>query len=351
MTEKTKILMTGITGYIGGSVFCRLMKRPDFSSFDIRAIVRSPEKAEKLKAFGVTPIVGSHSDIALMTKACSEVDVVIATADSDDVRAAEGALAGLKKRFEVTGEKPILINTSGTGLLTDGAKGMYTGKVIYDDADPDQMETLPESQPHRNVDLKIISGDKAGYVQTYIILPSTIWNVATGPLFEAGLSNRRSIQIPAVIRASLALGNGGMVGEGKNMWPNVEVHELAELYNILLDAALSPSSASSLGHGRTGYYFGATDEHTLYDVGKAIAEAMVSMGKGKTAEPMMFPEDEMNRYFPGFWSLMIAQFSGNSRCRATQSRSLGWNPKKGTKELLESIKREVEEEVKAAASD
>ena len=58
----------------------RLARRDDFDSFDIRCIVRSPDKAAKIEALykNVKTIVGSHSDIALMTQAASEVDVVIA---------------------------------------------------------------------------------------------------------------------------------------------------------------------------------------------------------------------------------------------------------------------------------
>ncbi|KAK7448079.1 hypothetical protein VKT23_013835 [Stygiomarasmius scandens] len=345
MTEKTKVLITGITGYIGGSIFCRLMKRPDFSSFDFRAIVRSAEKGERLKAFGVAPIVGSHSDIQLMSKAVSEVDIVIATADCDDLQAAEGTLQGLKKRFEETGKKPIFINTSGTGVLADDAAGMYPGEVIYDDANPDQIETLPASQPHRPVDLKIVAADKEGYVNTYIILPPTIWNVATGPLFEHGISNPRSIQIPALIRASLDRGQGGMVGKGLNIWPNVDIHELADLYNILFDAVLSPSSLDTLGHGRDGFYFGANEEHTLYDVGKAIAENLVSAGKGKDSEPTTFTKEEIDKYFGGSNYL-----GSNSRCRSTRGRALGWSPKRTTKDMLASIKAEVEAEIKEGRS-
>ncbi|THU98280.1 NAD-binding protein [Dendrothele bispora CBS 962.96] len=341
MTGKTKVLITGITGYIGGSVFCRLMQRPDFSSFDFRAIVRSTEKAEKLKTFGVTPIVGSHSDIELMSKAASEVDMVIATADSDDLQAVEGTLLGLKGRFEETGEKPIFINTSGTGLLVDNAAGMYPGQVIYDDADPDQIETLPASQPHRSVDLKIVAGDKDGYVSTYIVLPPTIWNIATGPLFEAGIANPRSIQIPSLVRASLDRGRGGMVGKGANIWHNVDVHELADLYNLLLDAVLSPTASTNLGHGREGFYFGANEEHKLYDVAKAIAENLVAEGKAKESDPTTFTKEEIVKYFP-----QSDNSEHNSRCRSTRARALGWLPKRTTQDMLASIKAEVEVEIK-----
>ena len=50
-----------------------------FAAFDIRVLVRSPEKAKKLEALGFKSIIGSHTDEAVMVRAVSEVDVVIAT--------------------------------------------------------------------------------------------------------------------------------------------------------------------------------------------------------------------------------------------------------------------------------
>ncbi|KAJ4476199.1 hypothetical protein J3R30DRAFT_414048 [Lentinula aciculospora] len=80
----TTILMTGVTGYIGSTVLTRFAQRNDFDTFDIRCIVRSAAKAEKLNSLykNVTPIIGSHSDIPLMTQAASEVDVDIAMVSS-----------------------------------------------------------------------------------------------------------------------------------------------------------------------------------------------------------------------------------------------------------------------------
>jgi len=42
------------------------------------------------------------------------------------------------------------------------AGGMHSTDVIYDDANPDQIETLAPIQPHRIVDLEIIAADKEG---------------------------------------------------------------------------------------------------------------------------------------------------------------------------------------------
>lgn len=64
-----------------------------------------------------------------------------------------------------------------------------------------------------------------GYVRTHIVLPSTIYGLAKGPLVDAGLANPHSIQIPTLIKASIDRGQAGVVGKGANLWPNVHVEE------------------------------------------------------------------------------------------------------------------------------
>ena len=72
-------------------------------------------------------------------------------------------------------------------------------------------------------------------MKTYIILPSTIYGIVSDPLVDAGVQNSHSIQIPQLIRASIDRRQGGMVGLGKNIWPNVDNGEVADLYMVLFD--------------------------------------------------------------------------------------------------------------------
>jgi len=223
---------------------------------------------------------------------------------------------------------------SGTGVLADDAKGMYPTSTIYNDADPAQIESLAPTQVHRDVDLMVLDYDKRGAIKSYIVLPSTIYGLASGPLVDAGLMNPHSIQIPMLIHASLDRGAGGMVGEGKNIWPNVHIDEVADLYVLIFSKLLE---GTPIGHGREGYYFGENGEHTLYDVAKAIGQAMVELGKAKSAEPTTFTKEELDKYFGG------SDYMGtNSRCRAERSRAIGWKPVKLTKDMLASIKPEME---------
>jgi hypothetical protein len=142
-------------------------------------------------------------------------------------------------------------------------------------------------------------------------MPSTVYGIATGKPFDLGISNAHSVQVPLATKASLDRGQGGMIGEGKNYWPNVEVHEreslsvysvpalsdliaVAELYQIILDAALSDPNTP---HGREGYYIGTNDEYRLYDLAKAYSQVLYDLGKGKSPEPTPFTAEEAQKYF------------------------------------------------------
>ena len=68
---------------------------------------------------------------------------------------------------------------------------------------------------------------------------------------------------------------------------------VADLYIVLFDSILANPKT---GHGHNGYYFGENGEHSLYDVGKAIGEALHSYGIGD-AVPTTFTEEELQKYF------------------------------------------------------
>jgi len=78
---------------------------------------------------------------------------------------------------------------------------------------------------------------------------------------------------------------------------------VAELYTKLYDAILEGKN-QALGHGREGYYFAENGEHSLYDVGKAVASALAKLGKGQSEEPTTFSQEEINKFFRGVsWSI------------------------------------------------
>jgi hypothetical protein len=79
----------------------------------------------------------------------------------------------------------------------------------------------------------------SGYVKTYIILPGTIYGIATGPLVDLALQNPHSQQVPSLIKLGIDRGQGGVVGLGKNIWPHVHISDSRSSRPLL--SLLSPS--------------------------------------------------------------------------------------------------------------
>ncbi|TFK91170.1 NAD-P-binding protein [Polyporus arcularius HHB13444] len=340
MASKTSIFLTGATGYIGGAVLARLLNHPSVSTFAITALVRNPEKAKILESqFGVKAVVGNHHESDKVESLAEGAHVVLNLAEADNVPFMKAILRGLRKRHDKLGDLPILIHTSGAGELADDARGEYVSDVIYDDLNVEQYKSIPETAVHRNVDLLVINADVEGYARTYIVPPTTVYDIVQHPLVEAGVSNPRSIQIPTMIEAALARKQAGVVGKGKAVSSDVHIDDVADLYIVLYDAIVA--NPEKVGHGWEGIYFGENGEHSWYQISKAIGEAMVALGISTDPEPTSFTTEEMVKYFG---SEQWGWYCGaNTRCRGNRARALGWKPKYTTEVMLKSIRREVEE--------
>ncbi|EIW84032.1 NAD(P)-binding protein [Coniophora puteana RWD-64-598 SS2] len=292
MSVKTQVFVTGATGYIGGSVLQKVLAHPSAATSEFTLLVRSPEKARLLEGYiqavgvDVRVLLGSHSDSDKLEAQAAQSDVIFAMANADDVGACKAILAGMKKRHAETGNPPVLIHTSGTG-----------------------------------------------YAKTYIILPSTIYGLATGPLVDHKISNDHSVQVPALIKAGVVRKQGGVVNEGLNRWPCVHINDCVDLYLTVLDAILA---GKPVGHGREGLYFGENGEYQAYALAKTVAQVLAEVGKGQSREPIPFTAEEYEK------APSLKKFGTNSRCHAKRARSLGWGPIYTYDDLIKSIKPEVE---------
>ncbi|PCH43206.1 NAD(P)-binding protein [Wolfiporia cocos MD-104 SS10] len=336
--SKTSIFLTGATGYIGGAVLARLLEHPSADTFEITVLTRSAEKAKKLEAFGVKPVVGTYAQLDRLEALAEQSHVVFSCAESDNKPAIEAILRGLRKRHATIGDLPILVHTSGTGVISQPTKGLSVTETIYSDLNVEQIKSIPSTAIHRTIDLAVVEADEQGYAHTHIVLPSLVYGVATNALVKAGIANPISIQIPDLVRASVSRRQGGMIGEGKSRWPNVHIDDLADLYIKLFDAITRDPEGT--GHGWAGFYFGENGEHSWYEISKAISVALVELGVSKSEEPTPFTKEELIKYWG---DEDVGLYSGStSRCRADRARAIGWKPEYTTADMVKSIKPEVE---------
>lgn len=120
-SKHTTILYLGATGYIGGAALDRILDTDKDSNLRVTVLVRDKAKAAAFATVDprLTPLTGSLGDLELLETQASKHDVVVNTANADDLPATEAILRGMAKRTKETGVKSILIHTSGTGMLSD----------------------------------------------------------------------------------------------------------------------------------------------------------------------------------------------------------------------------------------
>jgi len=126
MTSYKSVLFLGATGYIGGTVLQTILASPSAPE-SITALVRDEKKAEALNSVSpsIKGVVGDLKNTDQLRDLASQHDIVINCANADDEAGIKALIEGMKIRRDKTGHRPLLIQTSGTGVLVDDAQGRY----------------------------------------------------------------------------------------------------------------------------------------------------------------------------------------------------------------------------------
>lgn len=153
---KPRIFITGATGYVAGSFLHLMLSRDYLTRYDIAVLVRQPKDVQRFSELGISPVLGSHDEHALLEYEASQSDVVSNTASCDHMPSIISLIRGLRRASQKTGRRPILIHTSGAGVLSGTSVG--TGQPlekdpaaqIWDDADQQGQEVLSIYCPGQN---------------------------------------------------------------------------------------------------------------------------------------------------------------------------------------------------------
>ena len=136
----------------------------------------------------------------------------------------------------------------------------------------------------------------------------------------------------------LQLQKGPIIGAGQAIWNNVHIHDLSDVYALLVEAAVAGQNDAGIW-GPKAYYLTENGEHRWGDLAQSTAEAAAKLGfiPEAKAEPI---DLESAKQYAGFESL---SWGMNSRGRAIRVRKLrGWKPS-GTS-LLEELPQIVQDE-------
>ncbi|KAJ5771400.1 uncharacterized protein N7511_003451 [Penicillium nucicola] len=327
--SQTRILLTGATGYIGGSVLATLKssQHENIQNAQIDVLIRGEERGALFDSFGVQVIpFQSLDETNLIRKLSSDYDVIINAASAFHTESAKAMIAGLRDRQSKTGQKTHFIHspqTSGTSSIGDHpiTKTYIETKELHDDSNIYQYQTSREdSSPYkqRTTDLAVFNSGLEQNVKTTIIMAPTIFGKGTGP------ANSLSIQIPALIRQSVKYKQAVVIGDGAGEWDHVHISDLTLLFEIVLFKILN---GEQVPYGKEGLLFAETGRHTWLDISQGIALVGQQLNILDTEGVRSVSLDEATAWsVNGSRQVRELGFASNARSRAICGRALGWTP-------------------------
>jgi NAD(P)-dependent dehydrogenase (short-subunit alcohol dehydrogenase family) len=159
-------------GFIGLNIIEILVK----AGYHVSALTRRKEHAAEIEAMGASTIIGTLEDADLIAAQAARSNVVIHTATADHIPSALAILKGVQQRAD-KGQDTIYIHNSGTGVLNDGAAGQFKAEKIFKDDTRDDVDSVPDNNPHREVDLAIVAKQKeiGSGAKVAIMIPPLIY--------------------------------------------------------------------------------------------------------------------------------------------------------------------------------
>jgi len=311
--SKPSLLLLG-PGYIGGSLLLDLLK---LDKYDITVYLRNPDQAKHLGTLGVKSVLGDRTDLKAITEASLANDIIINTLSSEDVEIVTTIGKAVNDLpIARSGTPKIFIHVGGGGVFGSHSR-QNDPHAIYSDDDPTFIDSLPDSSPHRNVDLAVIAAHKQKSGAKIVVhIPTTVYGQGYGPF------NKLSLQIPYKIRIAIRDGYASYGDDGSTYFPQIHVADVVRSYVVLLDALEKDKIDVS-----TNPYIIATNQLrvTWGEVAERIAKNLAAAGTFETADTK---------------SVGKADFFGHYGAKSARLQALGWDATE-KETVLEAIDGDV----------
>jgi nucleoside-diphosphate-sugar epimerase len=294
------VFVTGAAGFIGGSIATGLVQ----AGHNVTGLVRSAEQADELRALGITPVIGTLDDSALLADEALAAEAVINAASSDHRGAVQALLDALR------GSGKVFLHTSGSSIVGDASGGKSSDVIYFEDNLP---KPTVDKAARVAIDNLILAASMDG-VNSAVICNTLIYGHSLGV-------HRDSVQLPRLLKQARKSGVVRHVGRGQNIWSNVHIEDVVALYLLALTENVPGT-----------FYFVESGEASFIDMTTAMAQAL-NLGE---------PQDWALKDAEAEWGYEMANYGlgSNSRVRGRHARELlGWVPKRTS--VVEWIRDEM----------
>jgi nucleoside-diphosphate-sugar epimerase len=288
-----KVFVFGGSGYIGQHLVRHLVA----TGHDVIGFARNEKSAAFVAELGATPWIGDLEEMPSVLEAIQHADAVIWAAqlmleeEHSVVSAMLGALEGSGKVF---------IFTSGTSLMSIPTNGDWDEHNFAED---EPFEPRRQIAPRLEAEA-LVRGAGAKGIRAMVIRPPLIWGHGGSKI------------IADFYHSARVTGAVCHIGRGLNVYSNIHVDDLANLYGLALDKGVAGA-----------LYFGVSGEVSYGVMADTIARHLGVPTRSVTI-------DEGCEIWDRFMARIV--LCSCSRQRSPRAREeLGWVPSPGRLDILE----------------
>ena len=280
-----KVFVIGASGYIGSHVARRLIA----AGHEVVGFARSEASVAKVRALGAAPWIGDIEDLEALAGQARDADATIFApqlpSQDDEYRTVDALLQALK------GTRKSFVFTSGTGVLGQRTMGEWSEDTFAED---DEFTPSKYILRRRQTELRtrVAAQDD---VRAMVIRPPVIWGDGYHGFVDS------------ILLSIEKTGKACYIGRGLNLYNNVHVEDLAELYCL----ALEKGEAGALYHAAAG------------ELNNRMIAECVARQQG--VETRSITPSEAMEIWNKFTVLVVQGVSSRSRSPRSR-RELGWSP-------------------------
>ncbi len=308
MKGKARVFVIG-PGFIGHNIIEILVEE----GYSVHALTRREQHAEAIRNSGATPVMGQLSDLDLIGEQSSKSDIIFQVATGDNLPLEEVILNGVRRRAK-QGKATMYIHTSGAKVFDDGARGMFKSERIYYDDKREDMDSVPDNAPHRDVDLALVRAQEElqEHLRLAIVLPPEVYGYDSK-------HDRLSMMIPNLTRFAIKHGYAPVIGKGLSVETQVHAMDLARGYVAVLHFLEHANQEEVLANP---YWLCENgEEFSWKEAAEVMGQALYKAGKIKDPTPKNPPRE----LYSELCGQKTESYMGlNCRARAVRLRNLGW---------------------------
>ncbi len=222
-----RVFLTGANGWIGSAVARELIE----AGHSVVGLVRTKEDAKALAVVGVTPLLGSLTDLDVLRQGSGDSDGVIHTAFGLDFsnyeKLSEEDRTAIETFAAAVGDsdRPLVV-TSGLGTLP-------AGETFTEDARPTVIPEYPRASEQTAFALA-----ERG-VRASVVRPARSVH---------GLGERHGF-VPQLAGIARVKGVSAYVGDGQNPWPAVHRSDAARVFRLALEREIGGEAYHAVAEG------------------------------------------------------------------------------------------------------